>query len=126
MTMPVLSVLPMQLNAPHLRPKKAYKNTSWDLVDAVEEEAIDLEEIPADELPDEMKNMKPEEREAYVLQKKKEREVIQAEILELEKKANAFRAEKRKEMSEGDNTLDQVIQKAVKEQATKKGFKEQQ
>jgi hypothetical protein len=106
--------------------KKAYKNTSWDLVDAVEEEAIDLEEIPADELPDEMKNMKPEEREAYVLQKKKEREVIQAEILELEKKANAFRAEKRKEMSEGDNTLDQVIQKAVKEQATKKGFKEQQ
>ena len=45
-----------------------YKNADWDLVDAMDEGAVDLEEIEADDLPEEMRDMTTEERKEYVEQ----------------------------------------------------------
>jgi hypothetical protein len=103
--------------------KESYKNTSWDLVDAVEEDEKALDKLSKDDLPEEMKNMNKEEQKKFVEKKSKERDDIRKEILDLEQQANKFRDEKRREMAEsGDNTLDKVMSKAMQEQAQKKGF----
>lgn len=103
--------------------KESYKNTSWDLVDAMEEDEKVIDKLDKDDLPEEMKDMNKAEQKAFVEAKAKERETIRKEILELEQKAKEYRDEKRKEMAEtGDDTLDKVMSKAMREQAEKKGF----
>ena len=103
--------------------KKAYKNSDWDLVDAMEEDEEVLESLEEEALPAEMKEMDSEERKAFVEEKAKEREKIRKEILDLEKQAEAFRSEKRAEMADdGTQTLDKVMMDAVEKQAKQKGF----
>jgi hypothetical protein len=107
--------------------KESYKNTSWDLVDAMEEDEAIIDKIDEEALPAEMQDMTKKEQKAYVEGKAKERETLRKEILDLEQKANEYRAAKRREMSEsGDDTLDKVMSKAMREQAQKKGFERQQ
>ncbi len=98
-----------------------YKNAEWDLVDAMDEETVVLEEMEAEELPDEMKDMNTEERKKYVEEKKEEREQIQNAIQELDKKRRVFVAEKRKENAD-KNTLDAVMIESLREQATKMNY----
>lgn len=106
-----------------VKAKKTYKNTSWDLVDAAEADEEAIEKLDNDDLPKEMQGMTKEEQKKYVEGKAKERTAIQKEILELEQKANAYQNEKRKEMAEGgEDTLDKVMSKAMREQAKQKGF----
>lgn len=100
--------------------KIAYKNTQWDLVDAVEMEEIELESLSNEELPDVMKNMTSEEKEKYISNKQQERQKIQMEINDLSKKRDKFVADKRSEDTNG--MLDQAIIQAVKKQASAKNF----
>jgi hypothetical protein len=99
----------------------AYKNSQWDIVDAVVEESIDIEIIDDEELPEEMKDMTPEERSAYVEQKRVEREKIRAEINDLTQKRDEYVAEQRR--NDPDNMLDKAIISAVSKQAIAKNFK---
>lgn len=101
--------------------KKQYNNASWDLVDAAESDEEVIKDLKKEDLPDEMKNMNVEERKAYIEQKRQERENIRKEILDLETKANAFVAEKQKEMAV-TQTLDNVMKNSVRELARAKGF----
>jgi hypothetical protein len=101
---------------------KQYRNVGWDLVDAEKEGKVKVEELEEDELPEEMKKMSPKERKAYVEKQKKKREEIQAQISQLKKDREKYVAEKRKEMSD-DDTLDAVMVKAIKDQASQKKFK---
>ena len=104
--------------------KKSYNNSSWDLVDAMEADEKVIDKLDKDDLPAEMKDMSKEEQKAFVEEKSKEREAIREEILSLEVQAKQFQEEKRKEMSEsGEDTLDKVMSKTIREQAEKKGFK---
>src|SRR5687767_15393796 len=64
----------------------AYKNSSWDLVDAIEEDEKVLAEAKDSDLPKEMRGMSVEQRKAYVDKKAKERKEIQTEIQSLNKK----------------------------------------
>ena len=50
-----------------------YKNADWDLVDAVEDESVDLNEISDDQLPEEMKKMDKKERKEYIDKKAEKR-----------------------------------------------------
>lgn len=102
--------------------KKQYKNTSWDLVDAVEENEEIVIQLTEAELPKEMKGMDEAERKGYIEKKAAERETIQAEMRKLEKKRRDFKAEKQKENAEA-LTLDNVMLKAIREQAEKQGYK---
>ncbi len=97
-----------------------YKNESWDLVDA-EKEGVDIDDIPKDQLPEEMQNMTKEEQKEYVDQKANEREKIQKEINELDQQRRDFIAKQQKENIQ-DNTLDAAMLKLIKEQASKKNF----
>ena len=99
-----------------------YRNESWDLVDADREGTVEIEEIPEDQLPEEMQKMNVKERKAYVEQKAKEREKIQIQINELDKKRRDYVAQKLAENSE-DNTLDAAMLKIIREQASSKNYK---
>lgn len=101
--------------------KKQYKNTSWDLVDAVEEDSEIVVELEEEELPEEMQEMTKEERKTYIEEKSTERKEIQSKISELDKKRREYRAQKEKENAE-TKTLDNVMLKAIREQAEKRGF----
>jgi hypothetical protein len=97
-----------------------YKNESWDLVDA-EAEGVNVEDIPKDQLPEEMQNMTNEERKEYVDQKAKEREKIQSEINKLDQQRRDYIA-KQVEENKQDNTLDAAMLKIIREQASDKNY----
>jgi phage major head subunit gpT-like protein len=97
-----------------------YKNESWDLVDADKEGNINIDDLEEAELPEEMKDMTDDERIAYVKEKSVERERIQKEILELDKKRRNYVTEKL-EAGE-DNTLDAAMLKMIREQAAEKNY----
>lgn len=102
--------------------KSLYKNSSWDLVDAAEDNEAVIEELEEEALPEEMKDMTVTERKEFVEQKRNERNAIQDQINDLDKKRKAFIAEERKNSSE-KLTLDNVMLETVRSQAKEKNFK---
>ena len=101
----------------------SYRNASWDLVDAVEEGKVKLEDVKKEDLPKEMQEMDPAARQAYVETQTKKRAEVQAKIQDLSKARDAYIAEERKKLSEkGEDTLDAAIITAVREQAQRKNF----
>ncbi len=99
-----------------------YDNGDWDIVDA-KKKGVALDSLAADELPAEMKDMKPAEREAYVAGKEKERAEIQQKIQKLSKEREAFIAEKAKaEADKGAKTVDKALLDSVQTQAAKAAF----
>lgn len=103
--------------------KSTYNNASWDAVDAAAENEDFIEKVEEEALPEEMQKMDMEERKAYISKKSEQREAIQKAIQEAAKKREQYIAEERKKSSEAtDNTLDAVMLKTIREQATKKGY----
>lgn len=99
-----------------------YQNAQWDLVDAAENEEVNLDEIPKEQLPEEMKGMNAKERKKYVRAKKEERKKIQAKIQDLNKKRDAYILKQRKsEIQEG--TLGSALLDIVAEQAKDKNYR---
>ena len=101
-----------------------YRNARWDLVDAVREGKVELAELKDEELPGELREMSVAERKAYIEKQTELRVEIQGKI----NKLNAARkkhvaAERKKLAKSGEDTLDAVIIKAVREQAVEKNFK---
>ncbi len=99
-----------------------YVNASWDLVDAIQNEKVKLEEIKESELPENMKKMNAEERKKYIEQQVAERKTLQEKIQQLNKDRSKFIAEKQKEKKPGENTLDDAMIKTVHDQASKKNY----
>ena len=97
-----------------------YKNSNWDLVDAIEDEKFDIASINKVELPKELKGKSNSEIKKYVELKKKERIKIQKEIQELNSKREAYVAKNQKENSKGE--LENAMLKAIKKQAQKKNY----
>ncbi len=94
-----------------------YKNSKWDLVDAVSEEEVEIEDLKKEALPIELRNKSKEELKAYIFELQKKREAIQIEIQELNKKRKAYISEK-----ETGNGLENAMTKAIKTQAKKKKY----
>jgi len=97
----------------------AYRNSSWDLVDASKENEDIIEKAKDDELPKEMKGMSVPQRQQYVKQKADERAKIQSEIQSLSKKRQEYIATNTPK-EEGDASLDAAMIKAVREKAKQK------
>ncbi len=96
-----------------------YKNKSWDLVDAVDQEEVAVEDIEDEALPSALKGKTKEEIKTYVSHKKKERETIQKEIQELNKKRKIYIDQ---QSTENKNGLENAMISAIKEQAKKKKY----
>ncbi len=102
-----------------------YRNAEWDLVDRLKEDPkFDVKKVPVEELCDELKKMKPEEREAYVKRKLAEREALQKQIADLNAKRQAYINEyMKKHASKADKAFDEAVRGAIREQAKPKGIK---
>jgi len=100
---------------------RVYKNKSWDLVDAAEEEEFDVAEIAEEQLPAEMKGMDDKEKLEFIEKNKAERNEIQKEIRELNAKRVQYIAEHKKE-NNSEGMLDNAILMAIQEQAKAKNY----
>ena len=99
---------------------RLYKNSSWDLVDAEQDENFSYEELNDSLLPEELKGKSNDEIKVYVEKKRKERETLQKSIVEL----NIKRRNYIKNKSKGsDNGLENALIKAIKAQAEQKNYK---
>ncbi|KJD32470.1 von Willebrand factor type A [Tamlana nanhaiensis] len=96
-----------------------YKNSTWDLVDAIEENEVAVTDIKENALPSELKGKSDAEIKAYITKKSKEREAIQNEIQELNKKRTEYVLKQQKEKTNG---LENAMIKAIKDQAKKKKY----
>ena len=99
-----------------------YRNDSWDLVDAVNNGTVKLEEVSADDLPEAMRSMSIEEQKAYLAEQTQQREDIQARIQVLSKARAAYVAEETKKLVGQDETLQSAVIAIVRQQAEAKDF----
>jgi hypothetical protein len=101
-----------------------YDNSGWDLVDASKKGKAKVADLKDAELPAELKELKPTEREAYVAGKAKEREELQKKINALNAERTKFVAAEAKKKSESGkaDSLDSAMIKAAEEQAAKNNF----
>jgi hypothetical protein len=99
---------------------RLYKNSNWDLVDAVEEEEVVLSELDDNDLPEELQGKSESEINTYIKEKKEEREAVQKQIQELNAKREAYIAQNQKEET---GELENALLSAIKTQAAKKNYK---
>lgn len=99
---------------------RLYKNSSWDLVDAEEEnEDFSYEELKEEELPDNLKNKTTSEIKSYVETQRKDRIKLQNEINEINEKRKEYISNNK---SENSNALESVMINAIKKQAKSKNY----
>ena len=105
-----------------------YSNAKYDLVDAVEEQEVELADLKTTALPEAMKDMNLEERKAYVQEQAARRAEIQKQINELVADRDQYVAEKRRALVDGSGeaTLGDAVVSSVREQLNQAGFEVKQ
>jgi len=90
-----------------------------------EDPKFDIKTIKEEELCDDLRKLKPEEREAFIKKKAEERGKIQKEIQELSAKRSTFIQEEMKKQpkSTADKTFDEAVKGMIRDQAASKGLK---
>ncbi len=100
-----------------------YSNARNDLVDAVSDDAVELDKLTDADLPEAMKGMSEEERSAYVAEESAKRADVRARILGLTAERDAYVAMERKRVAEmGDDTLGDAVVASVRQQLDNAGF----
>jgi hypothetical protein len=101
-----------------------YHCDDWDLVDRMKNDPkFDIKKLKDEELCEELRKMKPEEREAYVKKKAAERETIQKDIAALSAKRGEWLKEyQKKNPSKADKAFDDAVRGALRDQAKAKGI----
>ncbi|VTR99093.1 Uncharacterized protein OS=Flavobacteriales bacterium ALC-1 GN=FBALC1_15012 PE=4 SV=1: VWA_2 [Gemmata massiliana] len=101
-----------------------YRNATWDLVDRMKEKDFDITKIKDEDLCDELKKIKPEERLAFLKKKAEERAELQKKISDLsaqrQKKIDEELAKKPK--SDAEKALNEAFKSVIRDQAKAKGF----
>ena len=98
---------------------RMYKNSTWDLVDAAEDDEFDISKVKKDQLPEDLRGKSATQLKAIVAEKRTERTRIQKEIQEANAKREAYIAKNQKE-EKGE--LENAMLKAIKRQAAKKNY----
>ena len=97
-----------------------YNNYTWDLVDAEKEKDFSYDKLEEDDLPEELRGKSKSEIKDYVAKKREEREVIQNAIQDLNEKRRKYISE---QQNDADNSLENVMIKAIKTQAKEKKYR---
>ncbi len=102
---------------------RLYRNASWDLVDAVEEQKIDLAKIDKEHLPETLRDLSTEQLTAHVQKLASQRVEVKAKIKQLAAARAVFvAAERAKLADQGTNALDEAIVEAVRSQGADAAF----
>ena len=100
-----------------------YRNDAWDLVDAVKDNTVKLEDVKADDLPEPMKNMSVPERKEFVKVQATSRARIQQQINDLNRDRSAHVARKQQEAgAQATDTLQHAVVRSAQEQAERLGY----
>jgi F0F1-type ATP synthase membrane subunit c/vacuolar-type H+-ATPase subunit K len=99
-----------------------YRNEDWDLVDAINNSGMKLEDIKEEDLPEEIRSMSGAERNAYIEAKARQRTEIQREIEQLNEQRKKYVAAEMQKRQKDGKTLGSAVIAAVREQATKRNF----
>jgi hypothetical protein len=67
-----------------------YVNIGWDLVDAVKNNKVKIEDLTPEDLPENMRSMKLDEKRAYIEARAKEREEFQSQIRKLDSERQQY------------------------------------
>lgn len=97
-----------------------YSNSTWDLVDAIENDKVKLKDLKEDQLPKEMKKMTLKEKEAYLEKSAKERKAYQAELVKLGDERRGFVEKMNK--ADGVETFGSAVRRTLVKQMEEKGF----
>jgi hypothetical protein len=100
-----------------------YRNSSWDLVDAIEDKVIKLEDVATRDLPAEMQSMTLAEKRQYLQAKKTERTIIQKKIVSLSQQREVYVATQRRRNPTSNKTINSVIIQSLQSQLATKRFK---
>jgi len=76
-----------------------YKNSGWDLIDAVADRTIKLEDLRQDQLPQLMQTMSPAEQRAHLVKISAKRKDLQARIRKLSTVRDGYVAKERKRLA---------------------------
>lgn len=99
-----------------------YRNVGWDMVDAVAEKEVRLEDLRDEDLPENLRALTLDERKAFLATREQERKGIQARIRLLSEERQAFvTAETAKNVNQG--TLGDSIRTTLRAQAARSGFR---
>lgn len=96
-----------------------YNNAGWDLVDAAKAKGFDLNKIDKKTLPSGLQEKSTKEIEAYITKQQKDRNRINSEIQELQRKRRAY-IKSNQDKNEG--TLEDVMLSAIRKQASNKNY----
>jgi hypothetical protein len=103
-----------------------YRNPTWDLCDRLKEDPkFDVNSLPDDQLPEDVRKLPKEKRQAFVQTKLQERGEIAKQIEDLNKKRTAHIDAERRRSSAGKKPgagLDEALQKVIREEAKQRGF----
>ncbi len=105
--------------------KRAYKNSSWDLIDGVDEGEVNLLDLEDKDLPKEFQGKTDEEKTALLEETRADRERYQSKIGELAQQREAYIAQKMKERAEAGEEVDDFgtsVNKSIMEKAELVGF----
>ncbi len=98
-----------------------YSN-DWDLVDAIKDDGAKLGQIGEADLPQEVRSLAVEAREAYVLKKASDRAVIQAEIRTLSAERDRYVASEQTKNAPGAVTFDLAVNNVLAKQLEEHGY----
>lgn len=100
-----------------------YRNSSWDLVDAMTQKDFDLAKVKEEELPAEMKPMTLDQRRVHLDTMAKKRADVQQQINQLNVQRQKFIDEEMKKGGKStDKAFDAAMLRAIREQAVRKSF----
>jgi len=94
-----------------------------DLLQSIENESVKLDDVKAEDLPDDLKKLSPDERKKEIEKRLTERKKIRDEIVTLSKQRDAHITAERKKSTGGQNGFDAAVASALKDQMAKKGIK---
>ena len=98
-----------------------YRNSSWDLVDAITDKTVNLSSLNNTNLPEKMQTMSLAEKENYIQKMSNERKLIQTKIAALSLKRNEY-IKTKSSRSQSQNTLNTVMIEALRKQLSAKSF----
>jgi hypothetical protein len=102
--------------------KAVYSNSSWDLVDAKNEDGVDIDKLDAKDLPVEMQKMTKAQRKSYVEQTARQRTELQSKMRKLELERQKYVAQATKK-TPAKSTLDSAVISVVRDAGAKKGYR---
>jgi hypothetical protein len=107
-----------------VKASSGYSNRNRDLVDSLKEDGGILKKLKREELPDALKELAPEEREAHVRQVAARRADIQKQINALAAERESYLAEHREQSAQpsDDATLGGAVAATIRKQLEKSGF----